>query len=69
MILHGGGHRVCGPTACGTTVVTTRRTKGGCKLDVGRAYAGSGLKPLTTQEGTAWKASLPAVLGKTRRTE
>ena len=33
------------------------------------AYAGSRLKPLMTQEGTAWKASLPAVLGKTHRTE
>ena len=33
------------------------------------AHAGSRLKPLMTQEGTAWKASLPAVLGKTRRTE
>ena len=33
------------------------------------AYAGSRLKPLTSREGTAWKASLPAVLGKTRRTE
>ena len=33
------------------------------------AHAGSWLKPLTTQEGTAWKASLPAVLRKTRRTE
>jgi len=32
------------------------------------AYAGSTLKPLTIREGTAWKASLPAVLGKTRRT-
>src|SRR3974390_3927963 len=30
--------------------------------------AGSRLKPPITQEGTAWKASLPAVLGKTRRT-
>jgi hypothetical protein len=27
------------------------------------------LKPLIIQEGTPWKASLPAVLGKTRRTE
>ena len=26
------------------------------------------LKPLMIREGTAWKASLPAVLGKTRRT-
>ena len=33
------------------------------------ANAGSRLKPLITQEGTAWTASLPAVLGKTRRTE
>ena len=33
------------------------------------AYAGSRLEPLATREGTAWKASLPAVLGKTRRTE
>ena len=33
------------------------------------ANAGSRLKPPITQEGTAWKASLPAVLGKTRRTE
>jgi hypothetical protein len=33
------------------------------------ANAGSRLKPLLTQEGTPWKASLPAVLGKTRRTE
>src|SRR5271169_712291 len=33
------------------------------------AYAGSRLKPRTIRKGTAWKASLPAVLGKTRRTE
>jgi hypothetical protein len=33
------------------------------------ANAGSRLKPLIIQEGTAWTASLPAVLGKTRRTE
>jgi hypothetical protein len=33
------------------------------------AYAGSRLKPLMIREGTAWKASPPAVLGKTRRTE
>ena len=28
-----------------------------------------GLKPLMIREGTAWRASLPAILGKTRRTE
>ena len=33
------------------------------------ANAGSRLKPPITQEGTAWTASLSAVLGKTRRTE
>src|SRR5438477_105462 len=32
----------------------------GCRT----AHAGSRLKPLITQEGTAWKASLPVVLGK-----
>src|SRR3981081_1412222 len=37
----------------------------GCRT----AHAGSRLKPLIIQEGTAWKASLPAVLGKTRRTD
>jgi hypothetical protein len=40
------------------------RTQTGCQT----AHAGSRLKPLITQEGTAWKASLPAVLGRTRRT-
>ncbi len=35
--------RVCGPTLCGTTVVTTRCTKGGCKPDVGRRMPGAGL--------------------------
>src|SRR6266498_577904 len=41
------------------------------RMQTGRptANAGSRLKPLTYREGTAWKASLPAVLGKTRRTE
>jgi hypothetical protein len=41
------------------------------RMQTGRrtAYAGSRLKPLMIREGTAWKASLPAVLGKTRRTE
>ena len=41
------------------------RTQTGCQT----AHAGSRLKPLISQEGTAWKASLAAVLGKTRRTE
>ena len=33
------------------------------------ANAGSRLKPPINQEGAAWKASRPAVLGKTRRTD
>jgi hypothetical protein len=36
-------NRVRGPTQCGTTVVTTRRTKGGCKPDGGRRMPGAGL--------------------------
>src|SRR6516165_1211398 len=41
------------------------------RMQTGRrtAHAGSRLKLLTIQKGNAWKASLPAVLGKTRRTE
>ena len=35
--------RVCGPTPCGTTVVTTRCTKGGCKPDIGRRMLGASL--------------------------
>jgi hypothetical protein len=43
----------------------------GRRLQTGRrtAHAGSRLKPPLIRKGTAWKASLPAVLGKTRRTE
>jgi hypothetical protein len=41
------------------------RMQTGCRT----AYAGSRLKPQMNREGTSWKASLPAVLGKTRRTE
>ena len=41
------------------------------RMQTGRltAHAGSRLKLQTIQKGTAWTASLPAVLGKTRRTE
>jgi hypothetical protein len=35
--------RVCGPTLRGTTVVTTRCTKGGCKPDIGRRMLGASL--------------------------
>jgi len=41
------------------------------RMQTGRrmAHAGSRLKPRTILESTAWKASLSAVLGKTRHTE
>ena len=41
------------------------------RMQTGRrtVYAKSKLKPPTTREGAAWKTSLAAVLGKTRRTE
>jgi hypothetical protein len=44
MILHGGAQSSLRPdTQCGTTVMTTKRTKGGCKLDVRRRMPGAGL--------------------------
>jgi hypothetical protein len=41
------------------------------RMQTGRrmGHAGSRLKPPTIPEGAAWKASLPAVMEKTRRTE
>ena len=62
-------NRVRGPTQCGTIAVDYEVHEG--RMQTGRrtAHAGSRLKLLTIQKGTAWKASLPAVLGKTRRTE
>jgi len=37
------GNRVRGPTQCGTTVLATRCTKGGCKPNVRRRMPGAGL--------------------------
>src|SRR6266699_1167629 len=69
MPLHGGAQSSPRPDAvrdnrCGYEV-HEGRMQTGCRT----AYAGSRLKLPTIREGTAWKASLPAVLGKTRRTE
>jgi len=61
--------RVYGPTLCGTTVVTPMGTRSGCKLIGEQRMPGAGLSCRPSQEGAARKASLPAVLGKTRRTE
>jgi hypothetical protein len=49
-------YRVLDPAQYGIIDVTTRCTKGECKLDGGRRMPGAGLKPLITQEGTAWKS-------------
>jgi hypothetical protein len=69
MTLHGGAQSSRRPDAERDNrrdhEVHEGRMQTGCRT----AHAGSRLKPLIIQEGTAWKASLPAVLGKTRRTE
>ena len=69
MILHGGAQSSLRPDTvrdnrCDYEVHEERMQTG-----YRTAHAGSRLKPPTIREGTAWKASLPAVLGKTRRTE
>ena len=58
-----------GPTQCGITEATMKCTEGGCKPDNSWRMPGAGLSRLIVWKGTAWKASFPAVLGKTRRTE
>jgi hypothetical protein len=62
-------NRVLNPTQCGITEVhydvRERRTQTKHKP----VYAGSRLKPANAWEGAALHASLPAVSGKTRRTE
>ena len=67
MILHGGAQSSLRPDTVRDNRCDYEAHDG--RMQTGRrtAHAGSRLKPLTTQEGTAWKASLPAVLGKTRR--
>ena len=67
--LHGGAQSSPWPDTARDNRETTRCTKGGCKLDDGQRMPGARFKLLALQKGTAWKASLPAVLGKTRRTE
>ena len=69
MILHGGALTSRRPDAVRDNRCDHEVHEG--RMQTGRrtAYAGSRLKLLTIQKGTAWKASLPAVLGKTRRTE
>jgi hypothetical protein len=60
---------VFGPTQSGTTDSDYEVREGRMQTVSQRANAGSRLKPLMHREGTVRHASLPAVLGKTRRTE
>ena len=66
--LHGGAQSSLWPDTVRDNRVDSEVHKG--RMQTGRrtAHAGSRLKLPTIQEGTAWKANLPAVLGKTRRT-
>src|SRR6202030_3224571 len=61
--------RVLRPDAERTTCSDHEMHEGWMQTGWRTADAGSRLKPPITQEGTAWTVSLPAVLGKTRRTE
>ena len=69
MILHGGAQSSLRPDTVRDNRCDHEAHKGWMQTGWRTAHAGSRLKPLITQEGTAWTASLPAVLGKTRRTD
>jgi hypothetical protein len=69
MILHGGAKSSPRPDTVRDNRCDYEAHEGRMQTGCWTAYAGSRLEPLTIREGTAWKASLPAVLGKTRRTE
>jgi hypothetical protein len=57
-------NRVGGPTQSGTTVETTRRTKGGCKLDVRRRMPGAGLSWMTPGKAPPEKPAFQPYWGK-----
>jgi len=67
--LHGSAQSSLWPDTVRDNRVDSEEHKG--RMQTGRrtAHVGSRLKLPTIPEGTAWKANLPAVLGKTRRTE
>jgi hypothetical protein len=69
MSLHGGAQSSLRPDPVRDNRVDPEAHEG--RMQTGRrtAHAGSRLKLPTIQKGAAWKANLPAVLGKTRRTE
>src|SRR5262245_50678835 len=59
-----GGNRVCGPTQCGIIASTTRRTKGGCKPDVGRCMPGANLSRRRPGKAPLGKPALQPYWGK-----
>jgi len=69
MPLHGGAQSSPRPDTVRDNRCDYEVHEGRMQTERQTAHAGSGLEPLTIREGTAWKASLPAVLGKTRRVD
>ena len=57
-------YRVRGPTQSGTTVVATRCTKGGCKLDDGWRMPGAGLSYWRSRKVTLGKPAFQPYWGK-----
>src|SRR4029077_13108469 len=57
-------NRVCGPTQCGIIASTTRRTKGGCKPDVGRCMPGANLSRRRPGQAPLGKPALQPYWGK-----
>src|SRR5262245_32200162 len=57
-------NRVCGPTQCGIIASTTRRTKGGCKPDVGRCMPGASLSRRRPGQAPLGKPALQPYWGK-----
>src|SRR5215468_7680780 len=57
-------NRVCGPTQCGVTASTTRRTKGGRKPDVGSRMLGASLSRRRPGKAPLGKPALQPYWGK-----
>ena len=69
MILRGGAQSSLRPDTVRDNRCDYEVHEGRMQTGCWTTYSGSRIKRLTIREGAAWKASLPAVLGKTRRTE
>src|SRR6516165_1908545 len=57
-------NRVRGPTQCGIIALTTRCTKGGCKLDDGRRMPGAGLSCCRFRKAPLGKPAFQPYWGK-----